>query len=94
MGAWSSSLYGNDMTCDVRDAYMKFLKEQLSNEEVYEKTMETFNETIGGDEEPLLWFALTETQWKVVMGSTTTLERYNMLLKTKSRDNSYFTFTF
>jgi len=65
MGAWSSSLYGNDTTCDVRDTYMLFLKDQLSNDEAYQKTLEKFQEIIGSDEEPLLWFALAETQWKV-----------------------------
>lgn len=34
MGAWGSSLYANDTTCDVRDTYMNFLQEQLSDENV------------------------------------------------------------
>lgn len=65
MGTWSSSLYGNDTTCDVRDAYMSFLKEQLGNDDAYKKTLERFRETINGDEGSLFWFALAETQWKV-----------------------------
>ena len=66
MGAWGTSLYANDTTEDVRDVYMDFLKEQLSNEEAYEKTVLEFHELIGDeDEEPFLWFALAETQWKV-----------------------------
>jgi len=66
MGAWSSNLYGNDTTCDVRDTYTSFLEEQLSNQEAYERTLEKFHEYIGDeDEEPLFWFALAETQWKV-----------------------------
>ena len=65
MGAWSSNLYGNDTTCDVRDTYMKFLKDQLSNEAAFKMALETFREVIGSDEEPLLWFALAETQWNV-----------------------------
>lgn len=31
MGAWSSTLYGNDTSCDVRDTYMGYLKEQMSD---------------------------------------------------------------
>ena len=65
MGAWSSSLYGNDITCDVRDTYMKYLQDQLSNQEAYLKTIEMFNgieET--PDEAPLFWYALADTQWK------------------------------
>ena len=66
MGAWQSSLYGNDTTCDVRDAYMDCLKEQLSNQEAFEKIFEEYEELIGDEyEEPLFWFALAETQWKV-----------------------------
>lgn len=66
MGAWGTSLYSNDTTCDVRDTYMDFLKDQMSNEETFDKTLNKFNELIGDkDEEPLFWFALAETQWKV-----------------------------
>jgi len=66
MGAWSSSLYGNDTTCDVRDMYIGFLEEQLSNQEAYDKILETFKEYLADpDMEPLFWYALAETQWKV-----------------------------
>ncbi|MCL2426586.1 MAG: hypothetical protein FWD05_09650 [Oscillospiraceae bacterium] len=66
MGTWDSSLYGNDKTCDVKDAYMRHLTNQLSNQEAYDKTMELFKGSIGDEhEEPLFWFALAETQWKV-----------------------------
>ncbi|MCL2424888.1 MAG: hypothetical protein FWD05_00970 [Oscillospiraceae bacterium] len=65
MGTWSSSLYGNDTTCDVRDTYTEYLLEQLSNDEAFEKTMMDFEELIGDDDEPLFWYALAETQWKV-----------------------------
>jgi len=66
MGAWGSGLYENDTTCDVRNFYMDLLRDQLSNQEAYDKTLEEFQECIGyDDDEPLLWFALAETQWKV-----------------------------
>lgn len=65
MGAWGSSLYANDTTCDVRDTYMNFLQEQLSDENVYKKTFEKFQEYIGEEDEPLFWYALADTQWKV-----------------------------
>jgi len=65
MGTWSSSLYGNDTTLDVRDSYTDYLLEQLSNQEALEKTLADYQELIGTDEEPLFWFALAETQWKV-----------------------------
>jgi len=66
MGAWGTGLYDNDTTCDVRNTYMDFLQEQFSNQEVYEKTFEMYKDCIGDiDDEPLFWFALAETQWKV-----------------------------
>ena len=64
MGAWGTGLYDDDMTCDVRDTYMDFLREQYSNEEAYKKILEIY----GDDDEnyePLFWFALAETQWRV-----------------------------
>ena len=66
MGVWGSTLYANDTTLDVRDGYMDYLKDQLSNKEAYEKILEDFEELMGDeDAEPLFWFALAETQWKV-----------------------------
>ena len=66
MGTWGSGLYGNDTTCDIRDTYMGFLKERLSNQEAYEKTLEKYEDYMKDpDEAPLFWFALAETQWKV-----------------------------
>lgn len=64
MGTWGASLYANDCTCDVRDTYMKFLQEQLSNN-AYQKTIEMHREYIGSEEEPLLWYALADTQWRM-----------------------------
>lgn len=65
MGTWGVNLYANDSTCDVRDTYIGFLREQLSNQEAYEKTLEKCHEYIGNQDEPLFWFALAETQWKI-----------------------------
>jgi hypothetical protein len=64
MGAWSSSLYGNDTTCDVHDSYIAFLDEGITNEEAYTKLTEAFHDLIGDQDEPLYWYALAETQWK------------------------------
>ena len=66
MGAWGTTLYENDTTSDIRDTYMGYLKDQLSNEEALEKTLVEYQELLGDeDEEFLLWYALAETQWKV-----------------------------
>lgn len=66
MGAWGSSLYANDTTRDVRDTYMEFLKDQLSNQEAYNKTVELLGDYMNdADEAPLFWYALADTQWQV-----------------------------
>ncbi|MEA4833167.1 MAG: hypothetical protein VB118_11205, partial [Oscillospiraceae bacterium] len=64
MGTWGAGLYANDSTCDVRDSYIKYLQDGLSNSEAYEKTLKDYEELIGDQDEPFLWFALAETQWK------------------------------
>lgn len=65
MGTWGTSLYANDSTCDVRDTYLGFLREQLSNQKAYEKTLIKCKDYLGEQDESLLWFALAETQWSV-----------------------------
>jgi len=66
MGAWGTSIYSNDTACDVRNTYMDYLREQLSNQEAYAKTIKAFSECLECKEEaPLLWFSLADTQWKV-----------------------------
>jgi len=64
MGAWGAGLYANDVTGDVRDAYLGFLQDQAGNRAAYEKTLERFAEYIGDEDEPLLWYALADTMWK------------------------------
>ena len=65
MGTWNAGLFFNDTTCDIRDTYIEFLKQQLSNEDAYHRTFEEYEELIGTDEEPLFWYALADTQWSV-----------------------------
>jgi hypothetical protein len=65
MGTWGTGLYANDSTSDVRDSYIKFLKEGMENKEAYRKILDEYQEYIGDEEEPLFWYALAETQWKM-----------------------------
>jgi len=64
MGAWGTSLYANDTTCDIREEYIDKLKRGKTNEEATQELIEQ-NREIQGDveEEPLFWFALADTQW-------------------------------
>ena len=67
MGTWGTSLYSNDTTCDVRDTYIEFLQIQLmNNQDAFNNTIKKFDEYFGNpDEEPLFWYAIADTQWKV-----------------------------
>lgn len=64
MGAWGTSLYANDTTCDIRSDYVDKLKRGKSNEEATKELIEKNMEIMGDkEEEPLFWFALADTQW-------------------------------
>jgi len=67
MGVWGTALYSNDTTCDVRDTYMNLLKYKLYNsKDAYENILEVYNGMIiNSDEEPLFWYALADTLWRV-----------------------------
>ncbi len=64
MGTWGSGLYANDTTCDVKDTYMHFLQDGLDDMAAYEETRKACKEYEGTEEEPLMWYALAETQWR------------------------------
>lgn len=64
MGIWSTKLYGNDTTSDVRDTYIECLRKTTNDEEAYSMTYDEYHELIGTEEEALFWFALADTQWK------------------------------
>jgi len=65
MGFWGTALYSNDSTSDVRDTYKGYLEDQFSNEDAYQKTFDEYQDDMGTEEEPLFWFAMADTQWKV-----------------------------
>ena len=65
MGFWGSTLYSNDCTCDVRDSYLRYLQMKYSNEDAYFEMLKDYSEYMGTDEEPLFWYALADTQWKI-----------------------------
>lgn len=65
MGTWGAGLYANDTGSDVRDAYIDYLRDGLSDEEAYKKLIDEFDEYLNDeDEEPLFWLALADVQWK------------------------------
>lgn len=63
MGFWSTSLYGNDLTLDVRDKLDDLLKSGVSPQDVYQEMLKCFEEVLSTDEESLFWFALADRMW-------------------------------
>ena len=64
MGAWGTSLYSSDTTSDIRGDYLDKLRRGKTNEEVTIEILTYYQGYIGDpEEEPLLWFALADTQW-------------------------------
>ena len=63
MEFWSTSLYGNDLTLDVRDKLDDLLKSGVSSQDVYQEMLKCFEEVLSTDEESLFWFALADRMW-------------------------------
>lgn len=65
MGAWGVKLYQDDVTCDVRDEYIDWLKVESDNVKVTQTVIDKNMDFIEDEEDgPLFWFALADTQWK------------------------------
>jgi hypothetical protein len=60
MGTWGVGLYANDTACDVRDTWLKKLREGAPSEAA---TAELLQEWGSPDDDPLFWLALADTQW-------------------------------
>lgn len=63
MGFWDTSLYGNDMTLDVRDKLDDLLRNDVSPQDIYQEMLKCFEEVLSTDDEPLFWFALADRMW-------------------------------
>lgn len=64
MGAWGTSLYANDASCDIRGDFQFQLRSGKTMEEAMSSILEAYKSTIEDSEDgPLFWFALADTQW-------------------------------
>jgi hypothetical protein len=59
VGTWGVRLYDNDTACDVRDQWLKALRQGASVAEATAEVVKMFD----GFEDPLVWLALADTQW-------------------------------
>lgn len=61
---WGTSLYSNDLTCDIRGDYIDKLRRGNTNIEVTETLIkENIDDTCDVLDEALFWYALADTQW-------------------------------
>jgi hypothetical protein len=65
MGTWGTGLYQDDTTCEVRDAFIKNLKEGLSDSAAGQKILKGYGNTLRLRQVACaVYFALAETQWQ------------------------------
>lgn len=65
MGAWNTSLYGNDTARDVKGDYVHKLRSGKSDREAMEAMLVEYERTKDDEDEgPLFWLALADTQWE------------------------------
>lgn len=65
MGAWNTSLYGNDTARDVKGDYVHKLRSGKSDQEAMEAMLVEYERTKDDEDEgPLFWLALADTQWE------------------------------
>ena len=69
MVAWGTSLYANVTACDIRGDYADMLRRGKTNDEVTKKLIENHRDIMGDvEEEPLFWYVLKDTQWRIMVG--------------------------
>ena len=65
MGAWNTSLYGNDPARDVKGDYVHKLRSGKNDQEAMEAMLVEYERTKDDEDEgPLFWLALADTQWE------------------------------
>ena len=65
MGAWGVGLYQDDVTCDIKEDYVNWLKIGYSKEEATEAMLERNSDFLDDEEDAdLFWFALADIEWK------------------------------
>jgi hypothetical protein len=65
VGTWGTGLYDDDTACEVRDDYIKNLKEGLSDAEAFQKILNGYKGTLRNVQVATnVYLALADTQWK------------------------------
>src|SRR5690242_9763247 len=66
MGAWSTSIFSDDLAADVRDEFRELISEGLDPDEATKQLLKKYRSSLrDGDERPVFWLALAATQWNL-----------------------------
>lgn len=64
MGVWGPYLYNNDLTNDVKDAYIGFLYSGIDNDELKSEMLIKFKEVLETEDAPFFWYAYADMSFK------------------------------
>jgi hypothetical protein len=65
MGTWGDGLYEDDTACDVRDSYVQYLKEGLSDAAATQMVLDNQKSRLRGAQvASTIYLALADTQWQ------------------------------
>ena len=65
MGTWKSSIFGDDVACDVRDEYLTLIKDGINSQAATKKMLDNWRQIeTDPDDGPVFWIALAATQWE------------------------------
>lgn len=65
VGAWGYAVFSDDTTSDLRDDYRALLEDQVPDDQAAQAVVDAYRDTLGPDEEHLLWLALAAAQSQV-----------------------------
>lgn len=66
MGYWGTGLYQNDVSDDVRETYLRALKDGNRNQEATDLVMEQCKDYLEDEDDCIcFWIALADVQWEI-----------------------------
>jgi hypothetical protein len=72
MGTWGTAVFSDDLALDVREDYLRLLREGTTDSGVLKQLKATWAEEIAdADDGPVFWLALAATQWEYGRLNTT-----------------------
>ena len=65
MGVSGTAIFGDDVACDVRDAYRRLVADGFAGPKATNQLLQEWKETLADEDDgPVFWLALAATQWQ------------------------------